>query len=344
MMRATRVFIFCLLICSASFSADTAREQGIKAFSEGRYRLALEKLKAASQQSSDTTAHIYLSLTYAALGDCKTALPGLANYAAAEDVRLSKMAGLAAVNCYAAQNDYGHVFSVLQSLEARFPNDADVLYLTAKQHMKAFNDATFAMFQRTPASYRVHELSAEIFEVQNRFPEAVAEYRKAIEVNPSAPELHYRLGRAILLGAHTQEAMQQAKEEFLSELKASPEDAACEFQLGQISLAEGNPAAARPHFDRALSLSPGFVDALVALGKIEVQEKQYPQAISLLKRAVAKEPSNERARYALLTAYRNSGELENAKQEKAILDRLQKPKDGEFTDFLKRLGEKQPEQ
>lgn len=343
-MRATRVFIFGLFICSALLSADTAREQGIKAFSEGRYRLALEKLKTASQTPSDSTAHVYLSLTYAALGDCKAALPGLTEYARGGDVPLSKMAGLAAVNCYAAENDFGRVFSVLQSLEERFPNDADVLYVTAKQHMKAFNDATFAMFQRTPASYRVHELSAEIFEVQNRFPEAVAEYRKAIEGNPSAPELHYRLGRSILLGAHTPEALQQAKQEFLNELKVSPEDAACEFQIGQISLAEGNSAAARPHFDRALSLSPEFVDALVALGKIDAQEKQYPQAISLFKRAVAKEPSNERAHYALLTAYRDSGELEKAKQEKTILDRLQKPKEGEFTDFLKRLGEKQPEQ
>jgi tetratricopeptide (TPR) repeat protein len=343
-MRATRVFALTLLTCLALLSADTAREQGIKAFSEGRYRLALEKLKIASQRPSDTTTHVYLSLTYAALGDCRTALPGLADYAAVEDVRLSKMAGLAAVNCYAAENAYGRVFSILQVLETRFPNDADVLYLTARQHMKAFNDATFAMFQRTPASYRVHELSAEIFEVQNRFPEAVAEYRKAIEANPSAPELHYRLGRAILLGAHTPEALLQAKQEFLSELKVSPEDAACEFQLGQIFLAEGNSAEARAHFDKALSLSPDFVDALVALGKIDAQEKQYPEAILLLKRAVDKEPSNERAHYALLTAYRNSGDLEKAKQEKTILDRLQKPKDGEFTDFLKRLGEKQPEQ
>jgi len=342
-MQATRVFALCFLACWGLLSADTAREQGIQAFSEGRYRLALEKLKTASPSASDPTAHVYLLLTYAALGDCKTALPGLANYAAVRGVPLSKMAGLAAVNCYAVEDDYGRVFSTLQALEARFPNDADVLYLAAKQHMKAFNNSTFAMFQRAPASYRVHELSAEIFEAQNRFAEAAAEYRKAIEANPSAPELHYRLGRAILLGAHTPEALRQAKQEFLSELKISPEDAACEFQLGQISLAEGNSAEARPHFDKALALSPEFVDALVALGKIDAQEKQFPQAISLLKRAVAKEPSNERAHYALLMAYRNSGELENAKQEKSILDGLQKPKDGEFSDFLKRLGEKQPD-
>ncbi len=316
----------------------------MKAFSEGRYRLALERLKVASQAPADNTAHVFLSLTYAALGDCKTALPGLANYSQITDAQVSKMAGLAAVNCYAATNEPGRVFSNLQVLENRFPNDADVLYVAAKQHMKAFNDATMAMFQRTPASYRVHELSAEIFEVENRYSDAVGEYRKAIEENPHAPGLHFQLGRAILLASHSPDALHSAKQAFVSELEVSPEDTVCEFQLGQISVAEGNTVEARPYFEKSVSLMPDFVDALVALGKIDSQEKQYPQAISLLQRAVQQEPSNERAHYALLTAYRNSGQLEKAKDEKAILDRLHKPKDGEFSDFLKRLGDKPPAQ
>src|SRR5690348_3182227 len=132
-MLAIRVVALCFLVCLASLSDDAAREQGIKAFSEGRYRVALEKLKDASANPVDNTAHIYLALTYAALGDCKAALRGLEKYASVQDVQLSKMAGLAAVNCYAEENDYGRVFPLLQSLEARFPNDADVLYLTAKQ-------------------------------------------------------------------------------------------------------------------------------------------------------------------------------------------------------------------
>lgn len=316
----------------------------MKAFSEGRYRLALERLKMASQDPADHTARMFLSLTYAALGDCKAALPGLANYSGIADAQVSKMAGLAAVNCYAATNDPVRVFSNLQVLESRFPNDADVLYVAAKQHMKAFNDATMAMFQRTPASYRVHELSAEIFEVENRYSDAVGEYRKAIDENPHAPGLHFQLGRAILLSSHSPDALQLAKQAFLNELEVSPEDGVCEFQLGQIAVAEGNRAEARPYFEKAVSLIPEFVDALVALGKLDSQEKQYPQAVSLLQRAVQQEPSNERAHYALLTAYRNSGQLDRAKEEKAILDRLQKPKDGEFSDFLKRLGEKQPAQ
>ena len=210
--------------------------------------------------------------------------------------------------------------------------------------MKAFNDSTYAMFQRSPSSYRVHELSAEIFEVQNRYSDAIAEYRKAIQMNPNAPDLHFRLGRALLLESHSPEALEQAAAEFRSELKLNPEDGACEFQLGQIAQVQGKTAEAKSHFERAIALSPKSVQALIALGKLNSEERKYPDAISLLSRATELQPANESAHYALLTAYRNAGDMDKAKAEKAILDRLQKRPEGEFSEFLKKLGEKQPEQ
>jgi tetratricopeptide (TPR) repeat protein len=247
------------------------------------------------------------------------------------------LGGIAAVKCYSKSEDAAHEFSVLERLEQQFPNDADVLYLSARQHMKAFNDATFAMFQRTPSSYRVHELSADVFEVQNRYDEAIAEYRKAIGLNSNAPDLHFQLGRALLLQSHSPEVLEQAAAEFRAELKLNPEDASCEFQLGQIAQVETKTADAKAHFEQALKLSPDFVQALLALGKLE---KNSPRAIELLTKATSLEPNNEAAHYALLTAYRDSGQMDKAKAEKAILDKLQKPEDGEFSNFLKKLGEK----
>lgn len=324
-----RVISIALLVAATLHASD----DGIQAFKEGRYSEAMVQLRGAK----DPSGRAFLALTQAALGDCKSALPGLtASYV---DPTLSRLTGLAAVKC-----DPAHAFIRIQQLEERFPNDPDVLYTAAKLHMKAFNDASFAMFQRAPASYRVHELSAEIFEVQNRYSDAVAEYKKAIEMNPNAPDLHFRLGRALLLESHDPAVLDQAASEFRSELKLSPEDGACEFQLGQIEQVEGKTADAKSHFERAVELSPSFVQALIALGKLSTQEKDYKRAISLLSRATALQPANETAHYALLTAYRDSGDMEKAKAEKTTLDKLQKPPEGEFSDFLKKLGEKQPEQ
>ena len=317
-----------------------ASDDGITAFKEGRYSVAIAKLKGANDQ----TSRVFLALAQAAVGGCKAALPALATNFRLADQTLARLSGLAAVKCYAGVGDNPNSFALLDRLQARFPNDPDVLYTSAKLHMKAFNDSTYAMFQRTPSSYRVHELSAEIFETQNRYSDAIAEYRKAIQLNPNAPDLHFRLGRALLLASHNPEALEQSAAEFRSELKLSPEDAACEFQLGQIAQVQGKTDEAKSHFERAVSFSPNFVQALIALGKLNSEEKKYSEAISQLSRATELQPSNEAAHYALLTAYRNAGEMDKAKAEKAILDRIQKPPEGEFSEFLKKLGEKQPEQ
>ena len=329
--------ILAVLLLSIALNAS---DDGITAFKEGRYSVAVAKLKGANDQ----TSRVFLALAQAAVGDCKAALPALATNFRLADQTLARLSGLAAVKCYAAVGDNPNSFALLDRLQARFPNDPDVLYTSAKLHMKAFNDSTYAMFQRTPSSYRVHELSAEIFETQNRYSDAIAEYRKAIQLNPNAPDLHFRLGRALLLASHNPEALEQAAAEFRSELKLSPEDGACEFQLGQIAQVQGNTEDGKSHFERAVSLSPNFVQALIALGKLNSEEKKYSEAISQLSRATELQPSNEAAHYALLTAYRNAGEMDKAKAEKAILDRIQKPPEGEFSEFLKKLGEKQPEQ
>jgi tetratricopeptide (TPR) repeat protein len=338
MMRAIKTAIASFALAAIAVQGtDSFREQGIAAFQAGRYSAALEYLKKAD--AKDPSVQAFVGLSEAALNHCPVALPRLLAVEESQGALL-RLASLAAVKCYSAGGDSSKAFAMLDSLQRKFPNDPDVLYLQAKLHMKAFNDATYAMFQRAPGSYRVHELSAEIFEVENRYSDAVAEYRKAIELNPAAPDLHFRLGRALLLESHEPASLQKAAAAFQDELKLNPEDGACEFQLGQIAQVQGLRQEARQHMERALALSPNFVQALIALGKMDTQEKQYQQAIARLVRATELQPSNETAHYALLTAYRDSGDLEKAKTEKEVLDRLQKPPAGEFTDFLNKLGEK----
>lgn len=331
------------LLCCATMAGENPLETGIAAFREGRYATALPKLEQAAKQNSDPIASAFLGMTKAALGNCPEALPLLARVPETQ-AEVYRLANLSAAKCYSAVNDESKAFGILTALERRYPRDADVLYLRAKLHMKAFNDATLAMFQRAPASYRVHELSAEVFEVQNRYGEAVEEYRKAIELNPAASDLHFRLGRALLMQNHEKQSLEEARAAFQAEQKINPEDAACDFQLGQIAQVQGQAPEAKAHFERALELSPNFVQALLALGKIETQERHWDKAIALLARAAELQPSNETAHYALLTAYRNSGDMEKAKAEKQKLEELQKPPQGEFSDFLKKLGAKKPEE
>ena len=326
-------------------SSGSLTEQGIAAFQHGHYVEACRLLQdAVTRDPNDEHARAFLALARAGAGHCGDAIAELtARFAASADPDLARLTGLALVQCLVARGETAKAVPVAAQLEAKYPDDADVLYQAARLHMKAFNDVTRLMFERTPASYRVNELSAEIFETQNRFAEAAAEYRKAIQKNPQALDLHFRLGRAILLESHEAEALAAARKEFEAELALNPGDAAAEFQIGQIASAAAKMDEALPHFQKALELSPDFVEAALAVGKIRVQAKQYAEAIPLLQHVVALAPRNEAAHYNLMLAYRNSGQMDKAKAEQQELEKLQHPPEGEFTDFLKRIGEKPPE-
>ena len=340
---------FALALLLAAFplaAADSITEQGVAAFQQGRYldasRILQDALKADPR---DEHARTFLALSRAATGHCAEALADLADrFRSSANPDLSRLSGLALAQCFIASEQTAQALPIAAQLEAKFPDDADVLYLSARVHMRAFNDATRRMFAATPASYRVNQLSAEIFETQNKFAEAAAEYRKAIEKNPRALNLHFRLGRAILLESHSAEALASAQTEFEAELALNAGDAAAEFQIAQIHNASGRAAEALQHFQKALDLSPDFPEAALAVGRIRVQAKQYAEAIPLLERVVKMQPANEPAHYSLMMAYRNSGQLEKARSEQQELEKLQRPPEGEFTDFLKRLGEKAPAQ
>lgn len=309
---------------------------GIKAFNQGDYKSARRQLEQAPPTAQ---SRIFLALTSAAAGNCAAVTDDLTRGFELADTR--RLAGLALVQCRLTAKQFAEAAPMIGQLEKEFPNDPDVLYVSASYHMKAWNDAIYRMYQKAPASFRVDQLSAEVFETQGKFAEAVAEYRKAIVKNPKGIDLHYRLGRALLQQSHDPAVLEQARQEFEAELLLNPSDAVAEYQIAQIFATEQKKAEAATHFERAAELRPDFPEALIAVAKLRADSKRYPDAVALLERAVRLQPRSETAHYNLMLAYRNAGRAEDAQREKAELDKLQKPPEGEFTDFLKRLGDKQ---
>lgn len=342
-MRATRCV---LALVAVSVAAQDPVAKGIEEFHKGSYIAAQATLEQALKQNpGNQHARTFLALSRAATGGCNAAANDLNEaYKTARNPDLRRLAGLALAQCHMAHNRLDAALPIVMELEKEFPADADVLYEAAKLHMKAWNDVVFQMFQKTPASYRVNQISAEIFEIQGRHADAVAEYRKAIEKNPAAVNLHFRLARALLMESHSPEAMSEAQREFEAELKLNPHDAVAEYEIGQILLAENKPQEATPRFERALALSPDFPEALLAVARLRSEAKRNSEAIQLLEKAVRLQPENESAHYNLMIAYRNAGRNEDALREKAVIDKLQRPPAGEFTEFLKKLGEKAPNQ
>jgi tetratricopeptide (TPR) repeat protein len=345
MMRVINRLNVALVLVTGSLLAQNADDsllKGMEAFHQGRYAEAREALQKAPENARSRT---FLALTRAAMNACAEASGDLrTQFRTNSEPELRRLAGVALVQCQLNQNQFEDVFTTTAELEKAFPGDADVLYEVCKVHMKAWNDAVFRMFQKTPSSYRVNQLSGEVFQTQGRYAEAAGEYRKAIQKSPAALNLHYRLGRALLLESHEPKALEEARTEFEAELRLNPGDAAAEYQVAQLLAAQQNSAEAQAHYQKAVGINPNFPEALVALGKIELEQKHYDDAIRLFQRAADAQPAMEAPHYNLMLAYRNAGRMQDATREKAVLDKLQKPPEGEFTEFLKKLGEKAPKQ
>src|SRR5580698_9351737 len=195
------------LFGAALLSAQTNPvADGIAAFNRGDYKAARVNLE---RSPADPQARLFLALTKAATGGCEAAVPELAKgFSSGENRRL---AGLALAQCHIAAKRFAEAGVVVAQLEKQFPADADVLYVSANYHMKAWNDAIYRMYQKAPSSYRVDQLSAEVFETQGKYTEAIAEYRKAIAKNPKGVNLHYCLGRALLQQSHDPAALEEAR-------------------------------------------------------------------------------------------------------------------------------------
>lgn len=343
-MLGIKIVSFLLLFILGSTQPDPLLE-GIKHFQRGEYAAAESSFQQALRKHDDPRARAFLTLSRAANGECRLASTDLQRqFSSLTDPELRRLTGLALARCDTSSGDFAGALSVLVRLKKLYPKDADVLYETAHLHMQAWNEAVEEMFRATPASFRVNQLSGEIFENEGKYSEAAEQFRQAISKNPHALDLHFSLGRALLMSSHSPDSLVQAQREFEAELALNPGDAVAEYEIAEILVSEQKSSEAIPHLQHAINLDPRFPEALIALAKLKLGTRQENDAIRLLEQAVHLEPKSEAAHYSLMIAYRDAGRMEDSMREKGILDQLEKPPEGEFTEFLKKLGDKVPQQ
>jgi tetratricopeptide (TPR) repeat protein len=336
----------CFLL-AASLSSTLAAQsnlvvQGLEAYNKGDYVTAERNFRGAVEQGGDARAASLLALVEASTGRCADADAMLTKASDESDGPLRKLTGLALARCRIGAGRLDDAAAILNRLRAQDPADADVLYETARLQMRAWNETIRQLYEKAPASFRVNELSGDILETQGQYAEAAAEYRKAIAKNPRALNLHFQLARALLNSSHEPETLAAALKEIEAEIALNPSDAVAIYQAGRILEVSQRSAEAESRFEQALKLRPDFVEALCALGTLRNEARRSAEAIPLLERAVELAPPSEAAHYALMIAYRNAGRMDDARREKTRLDELHKTPDGEFSDFLKKLGEKPP--
>lgn len=275
---------------------------------------AHSKTPAASAGSAEHAASLAES------GHCTEALPLLTRTVPyTTDRELQKRAGMDGVRCATLLQQNGPLLDLLRVLNAHFPRDPEVLYLTVHAYSDLSTQAARELAQTAPDSIPALEMDAEANEMQGRWDEAEKSYRRILEKNPRYPGIHFRMARLLLSKPNPGPDFQdQAKKELQEELSIDPTNAGAEYVLGELARQSQDLAEAVRHFTRATQLNPMFGDAYLGLGMSLLTQKNYTDAIAPLQKATKLQPENPAAHYGLATAYARTGRREDAEHELAL--------------------------
>jgi tetratricopeptide (TPR) repeat protein len=279
--------------------------------------------KALKLKPSLTSARYFLGASLAESGDCQAALPYLEkDYAGVRDPQLRRHMGLDGARCAMTVSEPYRAVNFLERLNRDLPNDPDVLYLSTHVFSELSTHASQQLLHIAPGSYQAHQLNAEVLEAQGKLPDAIAEYRNVLSMDPGLGGIHYRLGRLLLAGERDPATLEAARKEFEAELQTNPSDAASEYELGEMARTARVWNDALEHFGRALRSEPDFPAALIGLGKSLVSAGRAPEAVAPLEKAVRLDPDDLVAHYQLSFAYRRVGRETEAQKELVLYREL----------------------
>lgn len=253
-------------------------------------------------------------------GRCKEAMPALKKAVhESMDRDMKKRVGLDGLRCAMTHNVPYESLTFLEFLGREFPRDPEVLYATTHAYSDLSERASRDLMREAPFSYQVHELNAEALEVQGKWDEAAAEYRKILDLNPLLPGIHARLGRVLLSKPNpSPEEVEQAKKNFEDELEIDPRNAGAEYILGELAKDANDLSEAIRHFTRATVLDSGFSEAYLGLGTALVLAKRFADAIPPLEKYEKLAPDSPTGHYQLALAYSGAGRREDANREAAL--------------------------
>lgn len=179
---------------------------------------------------------------------------------------------------------------------------------------------------------------------------AVAEYERALELDPSLQLLHLYKARAAAKGGKHGQAIQsfrqfaahlekledttllgqayvemgfsylangdpaRAAEVFQAALSRDPQEAGALRGLAEVAIARGNLKLAEEHVKSALALEPRGPAVLETLASLMGEKGQWNEAVRVLEKAVVEAPTNAVLHEKLGRAMRKAGNLEGAVQ------------------------------
>lgn len=287
-------------------------------FKERQYGKAAAVLKKGLQLDPHmTSASALLGMSLFEAGDFAAARPALE--ATLRSHPRDNNIELFLANDLTKLGDFEAAAVHLQQLSKRQPNDQHVLYLLGKVYTQLAQQTFAKMNALDPNSVWAHEVSGEVMESMKNYDGAIIEYKKAIDVAPHQPGVHYKLGD--LYWSLSQWG--NANEQFRAELANDPHNCMAQWKIGDILVQQSiKPEEALADVDKALAMCPALSEARLDRGRLLLRLHREQEAIADLKAAEKATPNDPTVHFSLAQAYRAVGRREEAQAELQSFRRL----------------------
>jgi tetratricopeptide (TPR) repeat protein len=290
-----------------------------------------------------------LAMSLSEIGRYEEALPGLQKgFSQTSDTMQRRVTGLQLQRSFTGLGRDEDAVGVALELTRLFPEDPEILYHTGKVFSNYAYLLTLRLADVAPTSVWMYQAAAEANESLSNYDAALADYGKVLALAPNRPGIHYRLGRVHLARARpplaAADAEANAVREFEAELQLDPSNADAAYELGELRRKAGDLERARVLFSQAIEHYPEFEQGLVGLGRVLIAQGQPARALPHLDKAVTLDARDEVAFFQLSQAHRALGNLDAAQKAQAEFQRLRaKKREEERLGLLRQQGATQQE-
>lgn len=292
--------------------AEFMAAEAFELYEKGQMQQALEKLSEAIELAPDHSQWYFnAALTLDSLEEYEKAIDYYerALQDAPDDVEILNCLG---VN-YTRTTQYDRAMATFERIEAIDPGfepsycNRIITYTEMEQHDKAEQMFYLAQQINPDCALCFYNIGNSLF-TQGLYERAIWCWDKCAELDPKHPQIHFRLAQACWISGQGQ----RARKEFLTELRDNPTDLEVTLEFGYFLLESGDLEGAKEKFNRILEFDKTYAPAEFYLGEVYLAEANPAAAQRWYRRAIQSDPLLTGPRFRLAQLNQAKGEFEVA--------------------------------
>ena len=208
--------------------------------------------------------------------------------------------------------EFQDYYTKIQNLPKKDEGLYEVLMAAAKlegrkdEYIKHAKD----LVKLNPGNLNIRMELGEVYLNEGKFDDAIVQFTEIKDKLESYPKVHYQLARVYLARNNTVKAREMATKE----LQLNPNLDSAHFIMGEVFRLEKDYREAILKYEKAISLNPRSIDALLAMANLKLQQNYANEAIDLLLRALKEDMTNPMIHKLLGDSYRAAGRRALAKE------------------------------